>query len=138
MATKKAVPCPTAPDRSAYFNWGLRVTNFRELFLLTGQIDQDRNGKVGHPNDPVGQTRAIFDSLVGMLKAEGWSVDDIIRVEITVTKEVDLAKHRDGIFKVWSDTLKNVAVKPAAGTMRIVEALARPGFLVEFELMAAR
>jgi hypothetical protein len=54
------------------------------------------------------------------------------------TKDMDWTKHRDAIFKIWTDTFKSVAVKPAAGTLRIVEALARPGFFVEFEFMAAR
>ncbi|MFQ5875112.1 MAG: RidA family protein [Dehalococcoidia bacterium] len=138
MATKVAVPCETAPDRSAIFNWGLKVSDFKELFLLTGQIDSDPDGNCRHPDDPVGQTQGVFDSLVGMLKQEGWSVNDIIRVEVTVTKDVDLAKHRDGIMKVWADTFEDVNPKPAAGTLRIIHALARPGFVVEFEFMAAR
>ena len=138
MATKKVLPCPNTIDRSAVFNWGLKISDFSELVLLTGQVDIDPNGNIRHPDDPVGQTQGIFDSLVGMLNAEGWSVDDVIRVEVTVTKDVDLAKHLDGILKVWSDTFKNVPIKPASGTLRVIHALARPGLFVEFELMAAR
>ena len=138
MATKKVLPCPSAPDRSAMFNWGLKVSNFSELMLLTGQIDADPDGNVRHPGDPVGQTKGIFAALVGMLEAEGWGLDDVIRVEITFTKDVDLSTQRDEIYKVWADTFRDVAIKPAAGTLRIVDALARPGFFVEFELMAAR
>ena len=138
MATKKGLPCPTAPDRSANFNWGLKISDYCELVLLTGQVDVDTDWNVRHPDDPVAQTQGIFDSLVGMLHAEGWSLDDVIRVEPTVTKDVDMSKYRDGIMGVWADTFKNVAVKPAAGTLRIIHALARPGLLVEFEFMAAR
>ena len=108
------------------------------MVLLTGQIDAGPDRNVRHPDDPVGQTQGIFDSLVGMLDAEGWSVDDVIRVEVTVTKDVDLSKHREGIFKVWTDTFKNVAIKPAAGTLRVIHALTMPGFLVEFKFMTAR
>ncbi len=138
MATKKEIPCPAAPDRSAVFNWGLKVSNFSELVLLTGQLDSDRDGNCLHPGDPVGQTQGIFNSLVGMLHSEGWTVDDVIRVEWTVTKDVDLPKYRDDMFKVWADTFKDVPIKPATGTLRVIHALARPGFLVEFEIMAAR
>ena len=137
MATKKAWPCSTTTDQSALFNWGLKISDFSELVLLTGQFDAGPDGNVRHPDDPVGQTQGVFDSLVGMLDAEGWSVNDVIRVEATVTKDVDL-KHRAGIFKVWTDTFKNVAIKPAAGTLRVIHALNRTGFLVEFEFMAAR
>ncbi len=138
MATKKPLPLSDAPDRSHVFNWGLKVSGFSELLLLTGQIDSDPEGNVRHPGDPVAQTQAIFDSLVGMLEAEGWSVDDVIRVEPTITQEVDLDKHRDGIYAVWADCFKDVEVKPAAGTLRIISALARPGFFVEFEFLCAR
>ena len=137
MATKKALPCPTAMDHSALFSWGLKISEFSELVLLTGQVDAGPDGNLRHPDDPVGQTQGIFDSLVGMLDAEGWSMNDVIRVEATVTKDVDL-EHRAGISKVWTDTFKNVAIKPAAGTLRVIHALNRPGFLVEFEFMAAR
>lgn len=138
MATKKVLPCPSAPDRSSMFNWGLKISEISELVLLTGQIDADPDNAVRHPGDPVGQTRGMFESLVGMLEAEGWSLDDVIRVEITFTKDVDLATQRDEIYKVWADVFRDVAIKPAAGTLRIVDALARPGFFVEFEFMAAR
>ena len=137
MATKKPLPCPTATDPT-FFNWGLKISNFSELVLLSGQIDVNPDGNIRHPDDPVGQTQGVFDSLVGMLNGEGWSVDDVIRVEVTVTKDIDMPKHRDGIFKVWADTFKNVPIKPAAGTLRVVDALARPGIFVEFEFMAAR
>ena len=30
---------------------------------------------------PLPRPEPVFDSLVGMLEAEGWSVDDVIRVE---------------------------------------------------------
>ena len=138
MATKKEIPCPAAPDRSTVMTWGLKISDFNELVLLTGQLDQDRDGNCLHPGDPVAQTQGILNSLVEMLNPEGWSVDDVIRVEWTVTKEVDLSKSRDGLFKVWADTFKDVPIKPAAGTLRVIHALARPGFLVEFEMMAAR
>ena len=138
MATKMALPSPNTIGSSGFFNWGLKISDFSELVLLTGQVDIDPNGNIRHPDDPVGQTQGIFDSLVGMLNAEGWSVDDVIRVELTVTKDVDLAKHLAGIIKVWSDTFKNVLIKPTTGTIRVIHALAKPGLFVVFEIMAAR
>ena len=124
MASKKALPCPTTMDLSEVFNWWLEISASSELILFAGQIDADPDGNIRQPNDPVSQTQGIFDSLLGMLHAEG--------------RSVDLAKHRDSIFKVWTDTFKNVPVKLAAGTLRIIHALARPGFFVEFEFKAAR
>ena len=138
MAIKKALPLSDAPDRSHVFNWGLKVSGFSELLILTGQIDADRDGNVRHPGDAVAQTQAVFDSLVGMLEAEGWSVDDVIRVEPTITLDSDSPENREGIYAVWANCFKDVAVKPAAGTLRLISALARPGFFVEFEFLCAR
>ena len=138
MAIKVAVPCDNAPDRSAVFSWGLKVSDYKELYFLTGRTDSGPDGRPRYPNDPVAQARSIFQGMVEMLEKEGWSVHDVIRVEPTFTKDVDLKVHRDSIFKVWADIFKDVDPKPAAGTLRIAYALARPGLLVEFELLAAR
>ena len=128
----------TTRTREANFSRGLIVSDYKELYFLTGQVDTDAQGNCRHPGDPVGQAKGILDSLAGMLEQEGWSVDDVIRVEPTITKEVDLDKDLEGIFQVWADTFEDVNPKPAAGTMRIIYALARPGFFVEFEFLAAR
>ena len=45
MAIKKPLPLSDAPDRSHVFNWGLKVSGFSELLILTGQIDADQRRK---------------------------------------------------------------------------------------------
>ena len=137
MAKKVSVSSPNLQDRPI-FSWGLKVSDFNELYYLTGQVDVDLDGVCRHPNDPVGQTQAIWDNLVGMLNQEGWSVHDVIRWDVTVTKEVDLDKHRDSLYQLWADVFKDVDQKPSAGTLRVVHALARPDFMVEYEVVAAR
>jgi enamine deaminase RidA (YjgF/YER057c/UK114 family) len=42
------------------------------------------------------------------------------------------------IFGIFMELFADMAVKPAAGTLRVVEALAIPGMLVEYEFWAAR
>ncbi|MEE9198333.1 MAG: RidA family protein [Dehalococcoidia bacterium] len=138
MARKVAVPCDTVIDMSSLYNWGLKVSDYKELFFLTGQVDGDPDGSCRHPNDPVGQTRGIFESLIGMLQKEGWSVHDIVRADMTLTKDIDMDAHRDAIYQVWADVFKDADPKPAAGTFRVVDRLARPGFFVEIEFLAAR
>ena len=95
MAKKVAVHSDTLPDRSI-FSWGLKVSDYNELFFLTGQVDVGPDGSCRHPGDPVAQTQAVFDSLVGMLNQEGWSIRDVIRWEVTVTKEV-CEQRRDNV-----------------------------------------
>ena len=134
MAKKIAVSTRSAATASQ----ALTVSDFNELFLVSGQVDQDQEGNCRHPDDPVGQSRGILQSLVEMLEQAGWSLNDVIRTEITVSKEVDVLKHRAGILGAKAEIFKDVDPKPVSGPFTCVHALGLPGFLVEYEILAAR
>jgi 2-iminobutanoate/2-iminopropanoate deaminase len=137
MATKTAVNNENAPNFNAMFNWGLKLTNFSELFMLAGHGAVGPDFQVQHPGDAVGQTKYILDDVKSFLERSGYSVDDIIRIEFTMTKEVDAAQFEE-IFGLFIAFFADVEVKPAAGTLRVVDALAFPGMLVEYEFWAAK
>jgi len=137
MATKTPVPNPKAPDFSALFNWGLKLTDFSELFLMAGLGDHGPDGSIRHPDDPVGQTRAILDDVAAYIVEHGYTKDDIVRVEFTLTRAVDPAKYEE-IFGLFAEFFADMAVKPAAGTLRVIEGLALPGMLVEYEFWLAK
>lgn len=137
MATKTAVHNENAPDFRSMFNWGLKVTGFKELFLLAGHGAHGPDGQVRHPDDPVAQTRHILDDVKGFIERSGYGLDDIIRIEFTLTKDVDPARYGD-IFALFAEFFAPLAVKPAAGTLRVVDGLALPGMLVEYEFWLAR
>ena len=137
MAVKTPVNNPRAPDFSSMFNWGIKLTNFSELFLIAGHGAVGADMTVHHPDDPVGQTRHILDDLDRYLGENGYGRDDIIRIEFTMTKAVPAEAHGE-IFGVFGEFFADVAVKPAAGTLRVIEALAIPGMLVEYEFWAAK
>ena len=128
----------TTRTHETNFNRGLIVSDYEELYFLTGQVDSDLDGSCRHPGDPVAQSQGVLDSMVGMLAQEGWSLDDVIRVELTVTKEVDIEDTLQRIFKTWADTFKDVETKPASGTTRVSYSLARAGYFVEYDFIAAR
>jgi 2-iminobutanoate/2-iminopropanoate deaminase len=138
MATKIAVQNPNAPDLSAMFPWGLRVRDFQELFFVTGHGDIDQSFRVRHPGDPLGQTRAIFEEIREMLEGAGYSFADVIKVDVTVTKEFDVAMNFHAFTALWSEFFADSPVKPSGGTLRVIDALVVPGMLVEVEMMAAR
>ena len=137
MAVKTAVHNERAPDFRAMFNWGVKITGFSELFLLAGLGAHDANGEIQHPGDPVGQTEHILAELADYLGRSGYTKDDIIRIEFTLTKDVKPELYND-IFGRIIGFFEEVAVKPAAGTLRVVEALAMPGMMVEYEIWAAK
>lgn len=53
---KTAVPNPNAPDFTSIFNWGLKIKNFKELFLIAGHGAHDSTGTIMFPDDAVAQT----------------------------------------------------------------------------------
>jgi 2-iminobutanoate/2-iminopropanoate deaminase len=134
---KQAVPNPAAPDFGSIFNWGLKIRNFKELFLIAGHAAQNPDFSIAHPGDPVAQTQFILDVLDNYLAENGYGRDDIIRIEFTLTKDVteDQFNQILGQFVAFFDP---VDVKPAAGTLRFVDALAFPGMMVEYEIWCAR
>jgi len=137
MATKTPVPHPSAPDYGAIFNWGIRLTDFSELFLMAGIGAHDATGAIQHEGDAIGQTKFILDGLPGYLASAGYSKQDIVRLEFTMTKAVPPDAY-GAIFGLFAEFFGEVAVKPAAGTLRVIEALALPGMLVEYEFWCAK
>ncbi len=137
MATKTAVHNDNAPDYRTMFNWGLKITNFSELFLLAGHGAIGIDHQVLFPGDAVAQTKHVLADVKSFLERSGYSLDDIFRIEFTMTKDVQPAEYQE-IFKLFGEFFGQIEVKPAAGTLRVVEALALPGMVVEYEFWAAR
>jgi 2-iminobutanoate/2-iminopropanoate deaminase len=137
MAEKMPVSNPRAPDMSSFFNWGLKLSKFDELFIVTGRPAWSADGKVLHPNDGVAQTKFILDDIDRFLRDAGYSRHDLIRIEYTFTTRVPTESYQP-IFALFADWLKDVKVKPAASTLRIVESLALEGLVVEYEFWAAK
>jgi hypothetical protein len=59
MATKTAFNNESAPDLRSVFNWGIKITDFNELFVLAGRGDVGADGQIRNPGDPVAQTASI-------------------------------------------------------------------------------
>ncbi|MBA2518272.1 MAG: RidA family protein [Chloroflexia bacterium] len=135
---KQLVAHADAPGFGHMFNWGLRIGEFTELYFLTGQGDVDANLQVRHPGDPLEQTRRCFAHHAGMLAQAGYTWNDVVWAEATVTKAFDVAANFAGFAEIWAETFQDVAVKPAAGVFRVVDALALPEMLIEIQLLAAK
>ncbi|MCP4329140.1 MAG: RidA family protein [Alphaproteobacteria bacterium] len=137
MAKKTAIHNENAPDLRIMFNWGLKISDFSELFLIAGLGDHGPDMAIRNPGDPVAQTEAILAELKDYVERNGYGLNDVIRIEFTLSKEVDPALHQD-IFGCFAAFFAEVDVKPAAGTLRVVDALALPGMLVEYEIWLAK
>ena len=138
MASKIEVANPDIVSMKGSFSWGLRVKEVQEWYYISGQVDIKADWQIGHPGDPVGQTRAVFKNLEAMLIRGGYSLDEVVRVETTVTPQYNLAENFTKYQAIFAETFRTVAVKPSVGTLRVVEALAVPGIFIEIEMVAAK
>lgn len=134
---KTAVPNPNAPDFTSIFNWGLKIKNFKELFLIAGHETHDSTGTIMFPDDAVAQTGYILDNFDVYLEDNGYQRKDIIRIEFTMTTDVSEDDFNQ-ILGLFAEYFAPVNIKPAAGTLRVVDALAIPGMQVEYEIWCAK
>jgi 2-iminobutanoate/2-iminopropanoate deaminase len=74
MATKTAVNNESAPDLRSVFNWGVKITDFNELFVLAGRGDVGPDGRIRNPGDPVAPTASILAELKDYVERNGFEV----------------------------------------------------------------
>lgn len=137
MATKQAFRNKNLPDMRNAFSWGLKLSEFNEVFFVTGHADCNPEFITQHVGDPVAQTRLILEQMKAFLEEAGFSIDDIVRTDWTFTDDVNSEQFSE-IANVWEAFLADVDTKPATGTLRYVTRLGMPDMMVEYEMMLAR
>lgn len=137
MAIKKAFHNENLPDFSNAFSWGVKISNFNEIFLVTGHADCDPNFITQTPGDPVAQTRLILAQMKQFIEKSGFTLNEVVRTDWTFVNEVS-SDDFSAIASLWEEYLIDVKVKPATGTLRYVHRLGMPDMMVEYEMMLAR
>lgn len=128
----------TLPDLRKWFNWGINISDFKETFFVTGTVDiQKDNHSANFPNDPVRQIKFILEQAEKTFSQAGYTKDDIIFTNWTVTKDVT-EEQTWALFDVWEQYIKDVEVKPATGTFKRIHGLISPEVMVEIEFILAR
>ncbi|WCR28131.1 GNAT family N-acetyltransferase [Paenibacillus thiaminolyticus] len=100
-----------------------------ELLVLSGQVGTDMNGDM--PSDLNGQLSNTLQNILRILKGEAVSADNIIKINILATEEMDW----DYFDEVWEKFHGGIA---PSMTMSYVPALGLPSLKVEIEAWAAR
>ncbi|WP_374019243.1 GNAT family N-acetyltransferase [Paenibacillus thiaminolyticus] len=100
-----------------------------ELLVLSGQVGTDMNGDM--PSDLNGQLSNTLQNILRILKGEAVSADNIIKINILATEEMDWAYFNE----VWEKFHGGIA---PSMTMSYVPALGLPSLKVEIEAWAAR
>ena len=104
------------------------------LIYLAGQVSSDASGKLVGEGNFEAQVEQVFGNLKLALEAAGATMADIVKMNIYLVAEVDQGEVPK--LRAIRDRYVNVA-KPPASTLVVVTRLARPGWLIEIEAIAA-
>jgi enamine deaminase RidA (YjgF/YER057c/UK114 family) len=123
----KTLPAPVGYSHLAKVNKGTIV-------YIAGQVSSDASGKLIGEGDFEAQVEQVFRNLKIAVEAAGGTMADIVKLNSYLVAEVDQA----GVPKLRAirDRYLNVE-KPPASTLVVVTRLARPGWLIEIEAVAA-
>ena len=121
------LPPPTGYSHVAKVNRGT-------LVYIAGQVSSDASGKLVGEGNFEAQVEQVFKNVKLALEAAGATMADIVKLNTYLVAEVsqdDLPKMR-----AVRDRYLNKD-KPPASTLVVVSRLARPGWLIEVEAVAA-
>src|SRR5258708_35565667 len=122
-----ALPPPVGYSHIAKVNRG-------SLIYLAGQVSSDASGKlVGEGNFEV-QAEQVFANVRIAVETAGATMADVVKMNIYIVAEVDQAEVPK--LRAIRDRHVNTA-KPPASTLVFVSRLARPGWLIALEAVAA-
>lgn len=125
---KKHVPDTIAPPLAAYSH-GIEIPPNARVLHTAGQVGILPDGAT--PEGVEAQTEATWVNLMAILESAGMGIDDVVKVTTYVTNVEDfwpMAKVRARFFG---------DARPAS-TGIVVKALAKPEWLVEVDLVAAK
>jgi len=115
-------------DATLGFSQAVRVG---DLLFVSGQVAWDAERRVVGIGDASRQAEQAFANLVAVLKANGSSVDRVVKLTLFATSRDHLAPLREMRKRVFGAT----AHFPAS-TFVVVSGLAAPDLLVEVEAVA--
>jgi enamine deaminase RidA (YjgF/YER057c/UK114 family) len=104
------------------------------LVYIAGQVPVDASGNMVGEGNLEAQAEQVFKNLKTAVEAAGGTMADIIKMNVYLVAEVgqdELPK-----FRAARDRYVNIQ-KPPASTLAVITRLARPGWLIEIEAIAA-
>jgi enamine deaminase RidA (YjgF/YER057c/UK114 family) len=104
------------------------------LIYLAGQVSSDASGKLVGEGNFEAQAEQVFKNLEIAVEAVGGAMTDIVKLNVYLVAEV--GQDEEPKLRAIRDRYVNKE-KPPASTLVVVTRLARPGWLVEIEAVAA-
>jgi len=130
--TKEFFSPATLPPPVGYSH--IAKVNQGTMIYLAGQVSSDASGKLVGEGDFEAQAEQVFKNLKIAVEAAGGAMTDIVKLNVYLVAEVGQAEVPK--LRAIRDRYVNKE-KPPASTLVVVTRLARPGWLVEIEAVAA-
>ena len=127
----KAVFQPGAGKTLAPYSPGAMADG---VLYVSGTLALDKDTNVVHVGDAAKQTEFVLDQIKAVVETAGGTMADIVKMNVYLVAEVDPAEVPK--FRAIRDRYVNTRTPPAS-TLVVVSRLARPGWLVEIEAIAA-
>jgi 2-iminobutanoate/2-iminopropanoate deaminase len=134
MSFKKEHSGDTAFAKSL-FSEMVTVTGPAKMMFLAGigaEDEDDPAGGVRHHGDPYAQSVYAFDKAKRLLAKHGATFADVIKITAYLVDVRDRAHYQNARL----EAMKDIPALPAH-TFLVVSALARPGMVMEIDIIAA-
>ena len=128
MSITRLSPPTVAPPFGSYSH-AVQVEPGHRWLHVSGQVGVMPDGTMAEGIE--GQCRQAFANLRAILDHAGMTLDDVVKVNVFLTRAEDVAPYR----AVRNEALEG---RRPASTLLVVQALAVPEWLVEIELVAAQ
>jgi enamine deaminase RidA (YjgF/YER057c/UK114 family) len=125
---KRFNPPNIAPPAATYSH-GIEISGQARWLYVAGQVGTRPDGVM--PPDLEGQAEQTWRNVMAVLEHAGMGVENLVKVTSFLTRQEDVpayAKVRDRFLGEF---------RPAT-TLLVIQGLARPGWFVEVEAIAAR
>ena len=129
MQVVRINPGDVAPPIGLYSHAVRVETNDGAWIYVSGQVALDEHGELVGADDLAAQTEQVFENLVRVLRANGATFDDVVKIQTYVTTIEGLAESRDVRVRYLPEE------PPASTAVRIAELLL-PGALIEVDVVA--
>ena len=111
------------------YHHSVEVSAGSRLLYVAGQTGLADDNAI--PDDIESQAEIAFTNITKILEASGFGLEDVVFMKSFLTRREDREGYQKVRSAMWGDT------KPAS-TFLLVSGLARPEFLVEVEVVAAK
>ena len=125
--TNKEIVLPQGTNEASIF--GIRVSQAREWLFIAGTVPRGANNVVVGKKDIQKQMTQVFDNLRDILHEGGFTLNDLIQLNVYLTDE----SHRSIYFEFSKKISLN---NPVAQTVLVVRGLNDPDVLIEIDGIA--